>query len=747
MKTKLLFCSLLLFVCFVIWGNTSYAQAEGGVDWLGGSFKDYSLVFSNSEEPEQSVVVDFNDFTYLNLLAIRSSLPGFKPPETSQIKSHGILECKNGSEVYRFDTSILKTLESEILNVYETERNPHVSEGRHLILENYSPNFSSSYKNYSKLYELPFEVTQDMYEYNYLGAPFIWQQIAVNSGYVELKNGRYTTGKIRNLELSSEGEGFKIKTGSDVPSLSDSWFYNLKISPCFETYKVVKKTIYPTYHEHAASYEGLPTIHLINEFHQLNFYDAIHQVDDSLLLSHRCNQAPEEDFYNNGCFKKIGKLRFSELLSNDGDVSVSSNACVNYLNVTADLSSVPRHEEFDCSSIFITLTGFYAEERTTRKNYFKFPANSAEDGLGENEYFFKDSYNPETGIYSVSIPYEHKKGLDISNYVLEGSFDIYLYGEEAYVEGIGDLIHGDGYDGLFDGMGNMVYSWEELMDRGLDIEGTDSCSKTLQDILDEDGEVSYFTLTIPEEVTSIGYGCFKDTTFLRNVYFTGEDTSIGDYAFSGCKNLQYVKLPYALTHLGQHAFEKTSLEEVEIPETLMSVGAYAFSGCNYLATLIINDGVEDIGDYAFEGTGINNDVTIPSTVKSFGKGIFKGSDVSSINFLCPDFTITDEMFRSSYIKNLIFAEGTRITGIGQSAFESCTALIDLNYGLPFADKATIKEDAFYGCSNLTVFISTQVTIEGKNTFYNVKSLTYKGSSKSTPAGWGAKKYNSYINNH
>jgi len=87
----------------------------------------------------------------------------------------------------------------------------------------------------------------------------------------------------------------------------------------------------------------------------------------------------------------------------------------------------------------------------------------------------------------------------------------------------------------------------------------------------------------------------------------GKLRSIGDYAFSGNKNLSIEAFPETLQTIGAHSFENCSLADglPEIPGAVTQIGDYAFSGCSKVgkATLV---GGGRIGDYAFYGSDISD---------------------------------------------------------------------------------------------------------------------------------------------
>ena len=70
-----------------------------------------------------------------------------------------------------------------------------------------------------------------------------------------------------------------------------------------------------------------------------------------------------------------------------------------------------------------------------------------------------------------------------------------------------------------------------------------------------------------------------------------------------------------------------------IPDSVTSIGSWAFKGCKGLTSVTIGNGVTSIGYSAFEGcTGLTS-VTIPDSVTSIGNGAFYGcTGLTSIAF-------------------------------------------------------------------------------------------------------------------
>ena len=138
-----------------------------------------------------------------------------------------------------------------------------------------------------------------------------------------------------------------------------------------------------------------------------------------------------------------------------------------------------------------------------------------------------------------------------------------------------------------------------------------------------DGCSNLQSVTIPNSVTSIGNSAFKGCSRLQSLTIPKSVTSIGNYAFDGCSNLQSVTIPESVTTIGIHAFSGcSSLQSVTIPNSVTGIGNYAFSGCSSLQSITIPNSVTSIGNNAFQYCHNLQSVTIPNSVTSIGNDAF-----------------------------------------------------------------------------------------------------------------------------
>ncbi|MBE5774283.1 MAG: leucine-rich repeat domain-containing protein, partial [Clostridiales bacterium] len=108
-------------------------------------------------------------------------------------------------------------------------------------------------------------------------------------------------------------------------------------------------------------------------------------------------------------------------------------------------------------------------------------------------------------------------------------------------------------------------------------------------------------IAVPEGVTYLPSYVFGGCLGLTKVTLPSTLASIGSYAFEGCTGLTEVKLPESLTEINSGAFENcTKLKKITLPSTLTSIGSYAFKNCTALTSLTIPAAVTSIGAYALE---------------------------------------------------------------------------------------------------------------------------------------------------
>ncbi len=268
-------------------------------------------------------------------------------------------------------------------------------------------------------------------------------------------------------------------------------------------------------------------------------------------------------------------------------------------------------------------------------------------------------------------------------------------------------------------------------------------------------------VVLPNSITDIGDGAFRNCTGLKTINIPDSVTAIGENAFYGVSNICYSEdmkatgTPWgALTvngvYDGDFLFadaEKTKLTKysgsdegkITVPDTVESIGDMAFYGCEGITGIVIPDGVESIGEGAFYGCSSLADVVIPDSVTDIGSAAF-----AECSALC---TVTlgngikslgeGAFYKCELLTDIIIPDSTEV--IGRLAFAECSNLKSVTIGNAVK---SIGSNAFSNCEKIkTVMIPDSVLSIGEDAFKNVENVCYSENMKAYGSPWGAK----YVN--
>ncbi len=109
------------------------------------------------------------------------------------------------------------------------------------------------------------------------------------------------------------------------------------------------------------------------------------------------------------------------------------------------------------------------------------------------------------------------------------------------------------------------------------------------------------SVELPETLTAIGGSGLRGLTSVESVVIPASVETLGYELFKNCSNLKSVTFAEGskITSLPQSAFEETGISTLDIPETVTSIGQFAFFRCPNLETIELPEALTSLGWMAF----------------------------------------------------------------------------------------------------------------------------------------------------
>lgn len=199
-------------------------------------------------------------------------------------------------------------------------------------------------------------------------------------------------------------------------------------------------------------------------------------------------------------------------------------------------------------------------------------------------------------------------------------------------------------------------------------------------------------IVMPSTVVGIYNSVFEGCTSLSNVTWNEGCTTLGNHVFKNCP-LAAVTFPKTLGSIGEWAFEGTKLETVDLSNTQITrLPKGCFYNCQQLSDVKLPIALTDIGECAFYKSAIAS-ITFPSSLQKIDAWAFQFTQLTNVVIPTKTGHIGDGAFSDNANLNTVVVNGLECY-LAVSAFAKCPALTDVyitsdkepnaeRYGFPF----------------------------------------------------------------
>ena len=220
-------------------------------------------------------------------------------------------------------------------------------------------------------------------------------------------------------------------------------------------------------------------------------------------------------------------------------------------------------------------------------------------------------------------------------------------------------------------------------------------------------------IVMPSTVKGIYNSVFEGCTSLSNVTLNEGCTTLGNHVFKNCP-LAAVTFPKTLGSIGEWAFEGTKLETVDLSNTQITrLPNGSFYNCQKLNDIKLPIALTDIGECAFYKSAIAS-ITFPSSLQKIGAWAFQYTQLTNVVIPTNCSVVEQGAFSDNAKLTTVVVNGLECY-LAVSAFANCGNLKDVYITSDKEPKAERYNSPFQNNPKVHVVPNYLETFKGLNT--------------------------------
>ena len=189
----------------------------------------------------------------------------------------------------------------------------------------------------------------------------------------------------------------------------------------------------------------------------------------------------------------------------------------------------------------------------------------------------------------------------------------------------------------------------------------------------------FTSFTLPDSVRITGEEAFYGSALESFTFPDGLKTAadVGKGTFNRCRNLKTIRLPQDLEEIPEAFFAYTSLDTIDLPESVTKIGYQAFYGMYAPKRIVLPDRITSIGSQAFYLNKAVEEVVWPAGCTTMNSDMFRYSGIKKITL--PE-TLTTMSGYNHFLETPISSVHLpdALTNISGGMFSQCGNLKEIN---------------------------------------------------------------------